>query len=131
MSELTIVNDVFECKRCGYNTDQKCNLIRHLQKKIPCETTNYIVSRETLIQEATHKDYNETTFSCVYCLRKFNTNQSRYRHQHICKKTIKVKDNNKSLSPSEKIDSLRLEIEKLKIEIAQKDKLIGKLQQIK
>ncbi len=97
-----------ECKRCGYETSQKCNLIRHLERKIPCEPKLSDISIEILIKEIKHKEYNETSYSCVYCDREFNFNQSRYRHQLICKqknennkaaaKAAKSKENNKVAS---------------------------------
>jgi len=112
------------CKRCGYETAQKSNLIRHLQKKIPCEPNITDVSLSSLIEEATHKEYNDITYSCDYCDKKFNFNQSRHRHQKICKSnngTNNKKKKSKAVLKNEKQRNLLIEqqltIENLKDDI--------------
>jgi hypothetical protein len=75
----------FTCRRCGYETNLKTNLIRHLSKKQVCPSTNENVDREMYIAEITSKDYNRKTYDCKSCGKKFNNYQNRWAHKKICK----------------------------------------------
>jgi hypothetical protein len=44
------------------------------------------IDRQCIIDELTFKEYNEITYDCEYCQKKFNTSTSRSRHHKICKK---------------------------------------------
>lgn len=76
---------MFECRRCGYASEHKHCLIKHLQRANECFPVLADLSRIELIKEF-DKKFNETTFDCDYCAKKFNTRSSKYRHQSICKK---------------------------------------------
>ena len=39
----------FICKRCGYNTNVKCNLITHFERKKPCKPILENIEIETLL----------------------------------------------------------------------------------
>lgn len=74
----------YVCKLCDYDTDTKYCLISHLQKKKRCsDSKDY--SREELIKELTEKEYNDLTYDCQYCNKKFNDRSNRQKHQKICK----------------------------------------------
>lgn len=61
---------VFECKRCGYDTLCKSNLVRHLQKTVVCPPIVCNESREILLEEATfrphNKEYYKLLLQCYY-----------------------------------------------------------------
>jgi hypothetical protein len=76
---------IYECKRCGHQCKTKSNLISHLQRKTPCEPIIIDTTVESLIEELTHKEYNEITYKCPFCVKKFNSYKNRHRHQQICK----------------------------------------------
>ena len=73
------------CKRCGHESTTKCNLLKHLQRKTPCKETHSSISIEDHINELTHREYNERTYDCNFCSRKFNSSKNRSRHHKICK----------------------------------------------
>tara|TARA_Y100001970_G_C14114347_1_gene792697 strand:+ start:221 stop:970 length:750 start_codon:yes stop_codon:yes gene_type:complete len=73
----------FKCDRCGYETNQKGNLKRHLTRKNKCIgeiDINYVIKKYSI------KIKNK--YECSFCLKEFNTYQSRWRHQ---KKYCKLK----------------------------------------
>jgi hypothetical protein len=113
-----------ECKRCGYETSQKSNLLRHLERKVPCEPKLSDVSTESLISELNHKEYNEVTYSCVYCNREFNFNQSRHRHQLICKK--KTESNNAAAKAAKAKEKKKVATKKAIKELQDKLELVMK-----
>lgn len=75
----------FSCKRCGHVSSTKSNLLKHLRRKTPCEPTVENVSIVDLLAEVTHREYNEHTWNCEHCERRFNSYQNRWRHMKTCK----------------------------------------------
>lgn len=100
----------FVCKRCGYETLHHHSLIRHLRRKHPCKATLSDISIDDLLTEQTHKEYNEITYDCDRCNRKFNTRQSRHRHMKICQGNMTS------------MEEMKKEIEALKKEISTQGK---------
>lgn len=103
---------MYECKRCGYTTDFKANLKRHLEKKRPCQLTVHDDSLQNTIdllnELSADKRYKENKhdtciqkYECNECKKQFRHIQSLSRHKKLCKK-----------SKSDEI--LRNEIEELK-----------------
>lgn len=80
------------CKRCGYTTNQKGHLIRHFQNKKPCPSTIADVSVEDLLEELQQKQYNDHTYDCEFCGKKFNSRSNKSSHKRTCKPTVSVKD---------------------------------------
>jgi len=72
------------CKRCGYESEYKHSLTRHLRSKNPCKVINDNINVEDLLEEITSKDYNNITYDCDYCNKKFNHKSSMYRHKNTC-----------------------------------------------
>jgi uncharacterized protein VirK/YbjX len=110
----------FLCKLCGYDTDTKFCLISHLQKKNIC-SNNQDISREDLLKELTEKQYNDITYDCEYCGKKFNDNSNKYKHRKICKQkpedtnNIPVTQEDTSFLPNNnEINEMRMEINELK-----------------
>lgn len=78
-----------QCKRCGYDATTKASLIRHLQRKNPCAAgcDDDSISIDRLIEELVkRKDYNDITYDCPFCQKKFNHSSNMYSHKKICKK---------------------------------------------
>lgn len=76
----------FECKRCGYKTLIKSNLLKHLRIKNPCVAANANIDRDVLVDELIpEKIYSENAHICKFCNRKFNSQPNHSRHQKICK----------------------------------------------
>lgn len=78
-------NTSYECRRCGYSTIFKCALTKHLHRKKTCEATKEDVTVDILLKELTKQCYNDKTYDCQFCGRKFNAYQNRHKHQKICK----------------------------------------------
>jgi hypothetical protein len=76
---------IHACERCGFTTEYKSSLFRHLKAKQECQPLNSSLSRDTIIENMKKKEYNEVTHQCDFCDAKFNTSQSKYRHQKMCK----------------------------------------------
>jgi hypothetical protein len=82
------------CKRCQHLSTSKCNLIKHLRRKTPCQDVNNVISIEAYITELTKKEYNDKTYDCRFCGTKFNNYQNRHRHYKSCKKAPTAPQNN-------------------------------------
>lgn len=80
----------YQCKRCGYNTPTKCNLLKHLQRKKTCEPSVSDVSIEDMRDEL-RKKLNDT-YKCSYCEKYYSAHQSMYRHQKNCKDRVKTSE---------------------------------------
>jgi hypothetical protein len=63
----------YKCSRCGFESKYKHVLINHLQKKLECPTTFSNETRELLLENTRLKKYNDVTYECIYCRKKFNT----------------------------------------------------------
>jgi len=87
MSETT--KTVYVCKRCGYDTELKTNLKRHLEKRIACPDKFSKEARETLLQElaASVRVVRKTTqeHTCEACGGLFSHQSSLSRHLKVCK----------------------------------------------
>lgn len=72
------------CQRCGYSSNDKRDLIRHLQRKRPCEAKLSSISLQECIDSLNKCEMNDKTWECKTCGRLFNTYQSRWRHTKKC-----------------------------------------------
>lgn len=99
---------MFACVRCGYESSTKQNLLRHLRRVVVCDAILNDIAPDEIIQELTHKTYNDTACSCEFCGKKFNHRSNMYTHKKTCPKKQSV--NNKIQAD---------EIEDLKAEIAE------------
>jgi uncharacterized CHY-type Zn-finger protein len=94
----------YVCQRCGYSTEHKHNIIRHLKGKKVCKAILSDKSIAEILQEIRAKEYNEITYNCMYCSRRFNNRSSMYRHIKICQS--KKKDNTVIQKLSSKVEAL-------------------------
>lgn len=79
---------MFVCDICKYTTKYKCNLIQHLNNKKNCDIFNTDIDRKELINKLITKEYNDITYDCKFCKKKFNNSNNMYQHIKICKKKI-------------------------------------------
>lgn len=76
-------DQVFNCERCGYSTNIKCNLIEHLKRKKECDPVVSNVARDVLL--ARLKPPPKTgVHKCTNCDKAFNHASSMYRHRRSC-----------------------------------------------
>lgn len=81
---------MFVCPRCCYSTPFKQALLKHLAKLKACPAAKDNRSREEIINELTKKEYNEKTYDCQFCGKKFNSCSNKSRHLKVCKKKLVV-----------------------------------------
>lgn len=77
--------NILQCSRCGHISTTKSNLLKHLRRKTPCMPSENDIGVDLCIKELLKQDYNEKTYDCEYCDKKFNTWQSKSRHQKVCR----------------------------------------------
>jgi polyribonucleotide nucleotidyltransferase len=94
------------CERCGIELCSKQSLLRHLKKEKICDAIVKDIPVDSIIEKITKKNYNETTYDCSYCEKKFNHCSAKSRHM----KTCKAREHNSD----DKITSMQTEINQLK-----------------
>jgi hypothetical protein len=103
---------MFVCKRCGYETKYKCNLVAHLKKQKLCPCTLENISRDDLLDILSGKD--EKTFACDFCGKQFRDRSYKYKHQRLC-------------NGGETIADLKNLVEKLSFQVEEQQKKINTL----
>lgn len=79
---------VFTCRRCGFSTEYKHVLLRHLERKKTCiPKPNCDVSVDVLLQEVRKKESSKS-FACAHCDKQFSCVSNKYRHQKTCNKEM-------------------------------------------
>lgn len=96
----------YKCKRCGYLTTSKSNLMSHFKRKTPCDPVLCTVSIQELKDELNVPRTKQTTFDCEYCGKQCKTRQGRWNHKQTCNERTPL------------VDKLLEEIKLLKIEKA-------------
>lgn len=102
---------MYTCKLCGYSTSYKSCIISHLRRKTLCIEDNQNDTREKLLKEF-DKKYNDITFDCEWCGKKFNHRQNMNYHKKTCKSKVSSNDP----PTKEQYNELLNEIQKLKEE---------------
>lgn len=102
--------EVFQCKRCGYETKTKSNLYKHLRRKNVCSPVLSDVDAQQMLNEMLPtKTYNDNCFTCSLCGAKFNSQSNQSRHSKTCK----------SKQTQQDIQDLKSEIAMLKQKLEQ------------
>lgn len=83
---------MYKCKICGYETQYKSNLNKHINKKLSCKPS---IEKPMI-------------YNCRYCNKTFEHRQSKYRHQRECS----YKMNNDILELRDEIKELKKMIDK-------------------
>jgi DNA-directed RNA polymerase subunit M/transcription elongation factor TFIIS len=88
----------FQCKRCGYRTQYRSGMVRHLTNTRPCPPRLQNILVEDLRREFDETDPSRIDVSrtCQKCGKKFASRQSRY--QHIAQKRCKVLANQERIA---------------------------------
>jgi hypothetical protein len=79
------------CRRCGYKTEKKSNILNHLNKQKICNAINEDIPREELINEINNRrTIAEKIYTCDYCDSKFGYSSNYYRHKRTCKSAQRI-----------------------------------------
>lgn len=95
----------FQCKRCGYETKNKYDYGKHLDRKTLCYPNLSNMSIDELKQE--YIDIKRKDFHCEHCTKGFTTSKSRWRHEQLCSKKV------------DRIEVIEKELQQLKQELKQ------------
>ena len=120
----------FMCKRCGYESEHKHCMQNHFKRKNPCKAKFDDVSTESLLNILNSKLFNEKTYECEYCKKIFNSCSSKSRHKKICKQKP-IKSNEQLFKMQQQIDKQQSQIEDLKKQPLNNDKINLELQYYK
>ena len=103
------------CPRCDYKTPYKQALIKHLQKAKEGPTPKANIPREDIIKQLQKKEYNDKTYGCPYCQKKFNSCSNKSRHLKVCKKKPQPNnDSSQSTNLENELKAVNLENEILR-----------------
>src|SRR6476660_9393665 len=78
-----------ECERCGGTFFNRANLLKHLRKKICCDSTLSDVSRENLLRKLKSKKDTIKFHKCPDCDKRFADKNGLRKH---CKKKHQASD---------------------------------------
>jgi hypothetical protein len=98
---VNIFNIMFECKRCGYSSTKKCNIIRHLQSIKGCEPLLTNKDASCLLKEFMSR---KKTYTCETCTASFSSSTSKASHTKVCdgEKTNEIKELIKTINDLKK-----------------------------
>ena len=130
---------LYKCKRCGFTSDQKNGLRRHLNKKTLCkplimdievDTLKYDLEEKCVILTPFESKLNPTKsnqfnskskYTCSYCSKSYSTSSNMCKHMKICKIKAEVKAEKDKIE-NNKIAVLEAEIAQKEAEIIEKEK---------
>lgn len=75
---------LYTCLRCDYQTNNRTNFIKHLERKVPCPTTVNDVPISTMLSQLDKEDMGGK-YECKTCERKFSARSSLSYHRKHCK----------------------------------------------
>jgi hypothetical protein len=113
-------NQKYICKRCGYNTEHKKLLIKHLRRKFICNPIYQSIDRDILLHEMKTITYSNLTgtYDCKYCGKQYSTSNAKYKHQ---KKCPEIENFDHHFKENKQLTELQLKYNKLLIEKEQVD----------
>jgi hypothetical protein len=109
-------NNQFVCERCHHKSSCKGNLIKHLSKKNPCETTHSKKSREDIVTSLTRVSDKPKTFVCDYCDKAFSSVQGKSQHKKICPKHPKNQEKEAIEALTKRLEQVELELQRHRME---------------
>lgn len=72
---------MYECKRCGYASSKKCNVVRHLQSIKPCDPLFCNVNTDALLKEL---NVSRKIHICEKCDKTFPSMSCKSQHKKTC-----------------------------------------------
>jgi hypothetical protein len=105
---------LFVCKRCGYSTKTKCNLLVHFQRKKLCPPKLQDLSIDELTKDEFCDEGN--LHKCEWCSKEYNHSQSLNRHKKNCGHKPKESDG---------LDEAELRIKELENKVNHLQNIIG------
>jgi predicted RNA-binding Zn-ribbon protein involved in translation (DUF1610 family) len=104
---------MFTCQRCGFETDHKHVIIRHLKRKTVCKPVKEDIDRVQQLQELS-KEEKVKQFACERCGKTFTHASSLSRHHKACLTTNKeLKDEVETLKQT--IQTMQQKLEGLQL----------------
>lgn len=96
---------MYKCNRCGSDFCSKQSLTRHLLKEKKCPPENDDIDPNILLSNLISRPFNDVTYDCEHCGKKFNSQSNKSRHLKTCKAFLQA---------GTKIDQMQKEINELK-----------------
>jgi hypothetical protein len=77
----------YKCKRCGYQTNVKYNLIAHLKRKLQCHAVLEDIPCNILLHDLAldKKDKSDKPYTCIHCGKTYSHSSTKYAHMRVCK----------------------------------------------
>lgn len=98
-------NGIYTCNRCGYTSNLKGNIVRHLRSG-KCEPIIEDINCSIQLEKLTKRNLNEKTYGCNICNKQFNSRNNKNTHQRNCKKKYEMVKQNISHVKSNNIIEL-------------------------
>lgn len=83
---------MYSCQRCGYNSNLKANLKKHLQKKNVCQNILCSKTPQQLLLELYPSEKKVTPTHVCTCGNKYTHLSALYRHRNSCEKYLHAKE---------------------------------------
>lgn len=74
------MTDPFRCDRCGFESEYRCHLLRHLSRKVPCRP----VYSDIAIGDIASSLSKTVAYTCSKCHKDFSHIKSGRRHENRC-----------------------------------------------
>lgn len=84
-----LMDNNYICRRCGYATTCRSNLIKHLKRKMSCAVLHEDVSIIDLLKETYVRSYTDDDIKCSFCAKLLKSHAALCRHKKICKNNPK------------------------------------------
>lgn len=108
---------IYTCRRCGYETQIKQNLLKHLSKVVECPPDKEDVCRNTLIKDINILKRNTGKIKCNYCDALFTAYSNKSRHMKTCKGRGVQEPTEAPKSTEEQISQLLINVKELEKKI--------------
>ena len=99
---------LYECKRCGYTSVKRIDVLRHLKKKIACSATFADTAMSVLRDELLAPKVKQTT--CLKCGKLFSLRTNMMRHLKTCAYDV--------LGLQRTVDALQLQLDAVTVKPA-------------
>lgn len=84
----------YTCIRCNYNTQKKCDILKHYNRKIICKPMNEEVAKITY-KKLLNEINGKKTYECIFCNVIYSYSSGLSRHKRTCTKNTNIINNSK------------------------------------